>query len=500
MLNIKTLSREKLSSLWGERSSVIGCGMPPNRLLVIGDWLRSTAQRSAAQSVIRYQLSVIGYRLFGIKYPASCIQYQASSIKHPVSGIGNPESGIRNRVSSICYLLLCYSLFTAAQAQTPQLSDYSSVSLITVSPGEELYSGFGHSALWVADPVQGIDRIYNYGTFDFRTEGFYIKFLRGTLPYQLSVGSLEGIMYGAKMEQRSVKEQALNLTKAQRQQVFEFLETNYQPQNRQYAYKFFYDNCSSRLRDVLISSLKDSVVFNNYLMDRNLAKEAGFDPTFPKTYRGWIHRYAAETKPWADFGMSLAIGQPADDSTSYYSAMFLPDNLSGAFSFATVHAGGQWIPLVARSTKLYTPYRTQMERGSLLTPELLAWLLLFSGVLLTIFQVRDKKKGLLFDKILFSFAGLAGWLLAFLWFGTDHGVTRYNWNIAWAIPLHFPLILLASTKNKKLWLSRFYLFVGIAMIVLLAAWSFVPQELPTPAVPLVLLLSIRAFRVASLVK
>ncbi|MFN8355511.1 MAG: DUF4105 domain-containing protein [Spirosomataceae bacterium] len=384
-------------------------------------------------------------------------------------------------------------------AQVPQLSDFSSVSLITVSPGEELYSGFGHSALWVADPAQGIDRVYNYGTFDFRTEGFYIKFLRGQLPYQLSVGTLEGLMYGARIEQRSVREQVLNLTKAQRQRVFEYLENNYQPLNRQYAYKFFYDNCSSRLRDVLQNSLKDSVVFNNYLVERKLAQEAGFDGTFPKTYRGWIHRYAAEKKPWADFGMSLAIGQPADDSTNYYTAMFLPDNLSGAFSFAGVHAGGKWVPLVGRNTMLFTPYRTQVERGSLLTPALLAWLLLFGGAFLTITQVRDNKKGLLFDKILFSVVGLAGWLLAFLWFGTDHGVTRYNWNLVWALPFHFPLALLLSTKRNH-WLSRYYLMAGILSILLLVAWAFLPQELPSALVPVVLLLIVRSFWVAKTVK
>ena len=142
----------------------------------------------------------------------------------------------------------CYPLFTA-NAQS--LSPTGKISLLTVSPGDELYSAFGHSALWVFDYERGIDRVYNYGTFDFRTEGFYVKFVQGTLPYTLSVSSSYNILEGSRQSNRSVTEQELNLSATQKEKLFLFLETNYLPENRQYFYKFFYDNCSTRLRDAL---------------------------------------------------------------------------------------------------------------------------------------------------------------------------------------------------------------------------------------------------------
>ena len=157
---------------------------------------------------------------------------------------------------------ICYLLFTVnTNAQT--LSPTGKISLLTVSPGEELYSAFGHSALWVYDYERGIDRVYNYGTFDFRTKGFYLKFVQGTLPYTLSVSSSYNILKGSRQSNRSVIEQELNLSSTQKEKLFLFLETNYLPENRQYLYKFFYDNCSTRLRDALVAACGDSLVYSN---------------------------------------------------------------------------------------------------------------------------------------------------------------------------------------------------------------------------------------------
>jgi hypothetical protein len=254
-----------------------------------------------------------------------------------LSAVGSQSSSISQRPSVIgCLLLTAYCLLLTAYcsplfAQT--LTKEAKVSLITVSPGQELYSSFGHNALWVSDPAQGIDRVYNYGTFDFRTEGFYLKFLRGTLPYQLSVSPMYYTMYGAQAENRSVTEQVLNLSQNQKQKLYDFLENNYLPENRQYAYKFFYDNCATRLRDAIKIAGGDSLQYYNQPI------RGTFEAT---SYRGWMNSYLGN-KPWARFGMNLAIGLPSDHVATPQEEMYLPDNLRDHADRAKI--GGQKLVL-----------------------------------------------------------------------------------------------------------------------------------------------------------
>jgi len=71
-------------------------------------------------------------------------------------------------------------------SQEIKLSSQAEISIITCDPGAELYSSFGHSAFRVLDRFNGIDQVYNYGTFNFKTDNFYVKFARGKLLYDLS--------------------------------------------------------------------------------------------------------------------------------------------------------------------------------------------------------------------------------------------------------------------------------------------------------------------------
>ena len=52
------------------------------------------------------------------------------------------------------------------------------ISLLTCTPGDELYSIFGHSAIRITDSSNVgndyFDIVYNYGTFNFDDEGFYL--------------------------------------------------------------------------------------------------------------------------------------------------------------------------------------------------------------------------------------------------------------------------------------------------------------------------------------
>ena len=133
-------------------------------------------------------------------------------------------------ISVICLLPLPGKAF--------QLSNEAEISILTCSPGKELYSLFGHTAIRVRDPKAGMDEVFNYGTFDFDTPHFYLKFAQGLLPYQLSTTSFRNFMLSYQMEERSVYSQRLRLDSLQKQQLFDLLLENYRPENRSYLYNF----------------------------------------------------------------------------------------------------------------------------------------------------------------------------------------------------------------------------------------------------------------------
>lgn len=376
--------------------------------------------------------------------------------------------------SLILYFLLLFSFISQAQ----QLSPNAQVSLLTIAPGNELYSTFGHSAIRINDPLTGTDINFNYGTFNFRTEGFYIKFLRGQLPYQISAHNFNEEVNYWSYENRQVIEQVLNLSQQQKQAIFDFLQTNYLPQNREYKYKFFYDNCSTRLRDVVAKVCGDSLKF-----DKSLHADS--------SYRQWIDKYAAmNKKSWADFGMDIAIGEPADEITGWSGAMFLPDNLMFAFDKAQIMRNGKWESLV-KQKQVIAPVNRVIEDEPI-SSQTFFWLVFAFVALLTTYQIFKSNNSLIFDKILFSTTGLAGWILFLLWFFTDHGVTTNNLNIIWAYPLLFPIALFLKKKNSLQWLSKHFLAYGIVLILFLFVMNFLPQSINPTVIPIVLILATRA--------
>jgi hypothetical protein len=359
-------------------------------------------------------------------------------------------AGLRCRtVALFLAIFLAANLSEGVSAQSVQLTPGAKVSLVTVGPGTELYSGFGHSILWIYDPINGIDRAYSYGTFDFHAGNFYIKFLRGTLPYSISVAPLSPQIAFYQSENRWMKEQVLNLSQTQKQKLFDFLENNYLPQNREYAYKFFYDNCSTRLSMALKAACGDSLQYNGYTSEK-------------RSFRQWIDKYAYKQNPWADFGMDLAIGAPSDEIATPEQATFLPDNLSAAFADAKIKSGNQWVPLVASNNDIFVSQPVVYDE--LLTPTVVFWALAVLVLAYTYWQSKSNKLDFTFDKILFTVAGLIGYLILFLWFGTNHGVTTWNYDILWAFPLWLPVIWYISPKKKPSWFQFFLIFYAFLLL------------------------------------
>ena len=328
----------------------------------------------------------------------------------------------------VCLFVLHSSLFTLNSIQAQPR-----ISLLTFGPGEDLYSVFGHTAIRVYDPARGQDVTYGWGGFRFSENNFYVKFLRGTLPYSIDAYDMNSMVYAYQQENRSIREQVLNLSPAQTQRLLQVLATNMQPENRTYQYKFFYDNCASRPRDVITAAIGDSLVMPS-------AKAMT-----GKSYRDWMNDYLGE-KPWAKLGMNLAIGRPADHKTTGREAMYLPDNVFNQLASANVRqAGGQLVPLVTDSQTLYQATRTfRQQIPFIFNPDFVFALL---GIVITVFTIRRYRNGRIdrwLDRLLFAFSGAWGWLLFLLWFGTNHGVTTGNPTLLYLMPLHLPLIYWAT--------------------------------------------------------
>ena len=247
----------------------------------------------------------------------------------------------------ILSLFLFFILSKTLNAQ--KLSDSSEVYALVISPGTELYAAFGHNAFWVVDNNRGINMIFHYGTFDYRTPNFYLKFIRGKLDYMLATQEYRYFMTEYSTDGRDVWKLKLNLNQQQKQKMFDFLLWQNQEANKYYRYDFFMDNCATRLRFVLEVVFGDSVVF----------------PHKPLriSYRQAIKPYL-RNKPWTRFGINLLLGLPADKKLNYYSAMFLPYFIDTALVNTTIHNGKTIEPLVLEhSTMIVSNFEIEIGRA-----------------------------------------------------------------------------------------------------------------------------------------
>jgi hypothetical protein len=365
--------------------------------------------------------------------------------------------------------------------QDPPLSEYAIISLITGDPGEELYTSFGHSAIRVYDPETGFDKVYNYGTFDFDAEGFYLKFMQGKLNYFLSRYDFDRMMFNYQYLNQTLYEQVLNLDYEQKKDIYYFINRNYLPENRFYLYDFFYDNCSSRIRDVFQTVLGKKLVFEgDYIGDH-------------KTFRQLLDEYLKIQAPWGDFGIDLALGMPADKTASAMNYMFLPLELYRAFDHAWIVENGHRESFVAGKRILVNPVVVN-RKGFTLTPMILFSGLLVILILLSLYESRARLDLRMVDSVLFVVIGIAGLILALLWFATDHITTKNNLNLLWAFPVHLitPVLLY---KSRYLKFSIYYfLFWSIFLTLFLIGWNFMPQQFHIAFIPILLMMIMRSYR------
>ena len=347
---------------------------------------------------------------------------------------------------NIVFIFFLFFTFEKANANLT-LSPQSKVSLITCGSGEDLYALFGHTSLRIQDSTTGMDLVFNYGTFNFSTEGFYVKFVRGKLDYELSVSSYAAFVETYHEEDRTVKQQVLNLNLVQKQKIFDFLAWNYQPENRTYKYDFFYDNCSTRIRDVLEKGIGYS-----FYTPTNSSKT---------TFRKMLDPYIV-SMPWIKAGIYLALGKVTDKIPDTRNKMFLPNELYKCVANAYLRNGKLIEPLVSKSDIIYKE-KNAKNISVLDVPTYWGYFLVISVLVLSILEYFNKVKLQSFDRIFWISSSLIGVFILFLWFFTDHISTKMNLNLSWASP--FWLLLLFIPKVSKIDLYK-------QVILVLTMFSF----------------------------
>jgi len=382
----------------------------------------------------------------------------------------------------------------AVRASNATLTPSAKFSVITCSPGPDLYSLFGHSALRLPDTLAGrpIDVVFNYGTFDYEEEGFYVKFARGKLDYRLQDEYFDYFLASYAQEGRGVWEQELLITPLEKQRLFDLLIENLQQENRVYRYDFFFDNCSSRIRDMIVRATaqepNDAWGFRYVSLDTLLSINR-IEFTHPcaagTTYREAIQTYL-DFQPWSDLGIDLALGRPCDDVIGDYGFMFLPDSLMRELKFASLD--GQ--PLCAEEVEIL-PSRLQLTANPLTSPLVLftLWLALHCWI-----AYRNRKSTAHFlwtDRLVLIVTAVVSLLVIFLWFFTDHSATKFNWNLLWASPLH---LLLLFTKQKPRLTSAFAIINMIGCTAVILGYFLLPQSIHPAVIPLSLMLIITNYR------
>jgi Domain of unknown function (DUF4105) len=394
--------------------------------------------------------------------------------------------------TAIFFILFICSFY--ARSQVNKDSCTMEISLLTCSPGTELYSLFGHTAIRIRDARREMDIVYNYGTFDDTDPLFYFYFTRGIMLYSLSASTFRDFMTEYEYEHRSVIAQILNLSCTEKYRLYESLRKNTLDENRLYQYHFHTDNCTTRAARIIESNTTDSLIYKDIFPANNSvvlhpAESSIAGPGM--SYRDMIHIYLErEHQDWAEFGIDMLLGKNLDIKPTNVEAIhFLPDYLYQGMDSARE---GNKLMVTDRQTLLQFP--SVKMSGGWFTPMLFFILLLLISAGLYFFRNnRNAARGLLiFDFLFFTSLGLIGLLMTYMWIGRIDDVCSNNINILWALPTH--IVAVFFIRKKAAWIKYYFLITAILAALLMVGFPFGLQRMNTAVLPVLGIIIFRSYQ------
>lgn len=378
-----------------------------------------------------------------------------------------------NYIRHIISALFCVLSLTSSKAQ-----DSLSVSVLTCTPGADLYAKFGHTALRVQNHTTQNDVVFNYGCFDGSSNDFMWKFLLGQTDYLLEAEPYESFVARYGRMGNGVTEQTLNLSQEESLQLAYLLLENIRPENQQYRYMWLYDNCTERARNMVEHAVNGKIVYQ-----RALEK---------KTIRQMLNQCLAQDA-WTEFGIDMILGSEIDQEVDKRIQMFLPAFYSSEVNEAQIErTDGNKAPFLSSTHQILAETNENQPTPFLLSPLFVFAILLTASILLFIFEWRKGFYTPWLDVPMHIAQGIAGIIVAFLFFLSEHPAVDSNWLVAIFNPL--PLfyagwLIRCQKKQKRNKLS----YINMAVLILFTVtMAFCPQSFNTAMWLVVLSLLVRA--------
>ena len=357
----------------------------------------------------------------------------------------------------ILYIVLTFLLSVinvTAGAQSMSNADSIQISLLTCSAGKEVWAQYGHTAIRYYDKESGEDFAINYGTFSFDQSYFIPRFVLGMTDYRMGVQPMDIFLAQYSYEGRGVVEQVLNLSAEDKEVIYKALQENMKPENVVYRYNYFFDNCTTRARDMLINHLHGKVVY----------PPAEEDATFRSMIHKWNYKYE-----WSQFGEDLLLGVNADRKTTKAEQQFLPENLRSDFAKATYNGK----PLVKETNELLVAETEVAAPAFPLSPLSIALFFAAISLVIMLFSYRKQRVYWVWDAVLMLISGILG-IVFFIMIFSQHPCVSINFIIFFFNPL--PLFFLYSTIKKKK--VTWWKIWGVLIVLGLLGSIF--QEMPLP--------------------
>jgi hypothetical protein len=356
-----------------------------------------------------------------------------------------------------------------------QSAQDTTIYLLTCSPGTATYSIYGHSAIRVVIPHIKSDQVFNWGVFDFSTPNFAWKFAKGKLNYLLAVFPYDSFMQEYFIDKRSVYSQKINLDASEKRILLGLIQTNLLPENRSYKYDFFYDDCSTRIRDLIEKAVGTKLIYP--------PDEANQMHTF----REMVGKYQ-KSYPWLKMGVDFIMGTPGEVKASFRDRMFLPLDLQKNLTQAVINHDQKMIPLLSSAEPILEFDQPVVKNRFYTTPIFIFMLLFIIIVFLSAMYLRGTLINIL-DLVLFSVFSLLSALMIFFNFFTDHQQMKLNINIIWFNPaIIICLICLIFRKAGEIWFRVVFLLSLIYLPLIL----IFPYATNNSFVPVMLILVLRS--------
>lgn len=380
------------------------------------------------------------------------------------------------RVLPILFLLLTLlPKQTAAQTLQPD-SNRIDVYLLTMLPGEEIYSIYGHSALRIVIPERNYDNVFNWGVFDFNTPNFTFKFVKGRLDYLMAGYSYERLVRDYFVEQRTVISQKINLNRDEKDKLMALIQENLKPENVAYRYDFFYDNCATRIRDIIENSTEAGLQ-----LPENKKRE---NPTLRELLDIYQKPY-----PWLDLGIDMLLGMPADKKAGASEQMFLPDFLMSNLSEATINHDGRTEELLGNPEIVIDFNSEPIASSTFKSPLFILWALFVVILAISLSNIKSKWMRRV-DIPIFAIFSLLALLINFTTFFTDHGAMKWNFHVIWLSPLVIISLIHIIINSKMVIQYRVNMVVTLVFLPLIL---ILPQQMNRNIIPVILILFVRLF-------